>query len=67
MPHRRDLGPPFILDSIEPCLKAMNRLIMVDIVKGGVRDTVFYNPELHGPIPAEGYEEFGEQPLQEHL
>jgi hypothetical protein len=67
MPHRRDLGPPFILDSIEPCLKTMNRLIMVDIVKGGVRDTVFYDPELHGPIPADGYEEFGEQPLQEHL
>jgi hypothetical protein len=59
----RDSISPSMLHTLKPCLEDLNRLIMVDIFDGEGFRPVFYNPDLHGPIPRTGFAEFEDGPV----
>ena len=65
LPERRNLGPTYVLDSIEPCLRDFSRLLMVQIRRGSDTSTEFYAPGRHGPTPVAAYPEPKDEPLQE--
>lgn len=67
LPERKMLGPPYILDSIEPEFSVFRNLILVDVSIRGYRKIVFYNAKIHGPLPPVGYQSDDESVRIEQL